>query len=294
MSTAIASMRSVLAGTSRGAAGVTLRSGPDRSLLMIECAGSGGEARMSPAPVLLISQCVGEPFHFQSNLGAGPFCGQALPMDFVVVAPDAPAWCRIATPHRLRFLALSREMARACLQRDADDPLDFGALHARHHRDPMVAQALDAIWHELALGDDTSSLFVEHAVAAVLARLARLAGESRPERPPHHGLTARQCARVIGYMRDNLAHRLPLTELAALVDLSPWHFARAFRARHGMPPHRYLVHLRLERARDLLARSSLSVTEIAAATGYSSQHFARRFRRQIGCTPTAYRHRTRG
>lgn len=294
MSTAIASMRSVLAGTSTGAAGVTLRHAPDRSLLMIESAGSGGEAWMAPVPVLLISQCVGAPFHFQSDLGAGPFCGQALPMDFVVVAPGAPAWCRIATPHRLRFLGVPVEMARACLRRGARDPLDFGVLHARLNRDPVVAQALDAIWHELGLGDDTSGLFVEHAVVAVLARLLRLADEPRPECPRRDGLTARQSDRVLGYMRDNLAHRLPLAELAALVGLSPWHFARAFRERHGMPPHRYLVRLRLETARALLESSSLSVTDIAAATGYSSQHLARRFRRYTGSTPTAYRHRIRG
>lgn len=292
MSTAIASMRPVLAGASGSVVGVTLRTGPDRSLRMIESAGSGGEALMRPVPALLLCQCVGEPFHHDTDLGGGRFSGLALPMDFVVISPGVPAWCRIRGDHRLRVLGVPARLARAHLQRDRDDPLDFGVLHIRQSRDPMVAQALEAIWHELALGDDTSVRFVEHAVTALLARLERLAGET-PDHSRPCSLTARQSARVIEYMRENLSQRLPLAELARVAGLSPWHFARAFRRRLGMPPHRYLVHLRLERARDLLARSSLSVTEIAAVTGYSSQHFARRFRRHVGCTPTAYRHRIR-
>ncbi len=265
------------------------RSAAGLGLEMAESTGEPGEVMALPLQYLVLSQAIGHSFHYRCDLGAGRFSGQGMPLDFVLVMPNAHTWCQINNPHRLRFLGIPLSLARHLLDRSQDDPLDFGVLHTRHNRDPFIAHTLEALWQELARHDRTSQLFLETAVASILARLERLSEQAREHQVCNGGLTARQSARVLDYMREHLAETIALSELAGLVGLSPWHFARAFRQSHGLPPHRYLTRLRLEKARELLEHSHFSITDIAMMTGYSSQHLARHFRHHLGCSPREYR-----
>ena len=81
------------------------------------------------------------------------------------------------------------------------------------------------------------------------------------------GLSGWQQKRLVEFIDEHLAVDLRLSELAALVDLSPYHFARAFKQSFGLPPHRYHVGRRIERAKELLAERS--VTEVALAVGFA-------------------------
>jgi len=70
--------------------------------------------------------------------------------------------------------------------------------------------------------------------------------------------------------------------------MSPFHFARVFRALVGKPPHRYLLEVRLARAARLL-REGLSVTETCFAAGFNNlSYFTRRFRRCYGTAPSQF------
>ncbi|WP_111642857.1 helix-turn-helix domain-containing protein [Marinimicrobium alkaliphilum] len=289
MATAVSSICQLVPGMSSADSHQGQLSVPGLALQMLETTGAPGEVPVPPLPQLVLSQALGHAFRYQCDLGAGRFSGQGLPMDFVVVCPNRSTWCRIDDPHSLRFLGIPLPLARRFLARDTGDPLDFGVLHTRHNRDPYIAHTLEALWQELALGDQASALFAETAVASLVIRLQRLSGQVEHPMLTRGGLAAWQSDRVISYMREHLDRPVSLSELAALVDLSPWHFARAFRESHGQPPHRFFVQLRLEKARELLAHSRLPVTDIALRTGYSSQHLARHFRHCWGCTPSDYR-----
>jgi AraC family transcriptional regulator len=83
---------------------------------------------------------------------------------------------------------------------------------------------------------------------------------------------------------------ITLDALAAAVNLSPYHFARAFRATTGMTPHAFVTEQRLIVARDLLLRGDASVTEVAFSVGFSNvSHFRRLFRQRYGLTPAGLR-----
>jgi len=87
----------------------------------------------------------------------------------------------------------------------------------------------------------------------------------------------------------------PVARLARVSELSAAHFARAFKAAFGVPPHRYLLTRRIERATALLRESDLPITEIALQTGWASLGtFGRNFRDITGETPGGLRARWRG
>jgi AraC family transcriptional regulator len=121
-----------------------------------------------------------------------------------------------------------------------------------------------------------------------LLRLERTA--SAAARPVRGGLPAWQQKRVAEFIEEHLAEEISLAALAELVDLSLYHFARAFTQSFGVPPHRYHMARRMDLARSLLQMPALSVTQIGSRTGFrETSSFTRAFRKITGLTPTEYR-----
>ncbi len=81
-----------------------------------------------------------------------------------------------------------------------------------------------------------------------------------------------------------------MAELATRLGVSPDKLERNFRAELGVSPNGYYRRLRLKRAADLLAHSSLAVRDVALACGFASMSsFARAFREEHGHAPKATR-----
>jgi len=96
--------------------------------------------------------------------------------------------------------------------------------------------------------------------------------------------------RVTEYIQQNLDKDLTLGELAAVVYMSPYHFARLFKGSTGVPPHRFVVRQRIARARRVLATPEQSIAEISRLVGFRTpSHFTTVFRDVLGVTPEAYR-----
>ena len=86
----------------------------------------------------------------------------------------------------------------------------------------------------------------------------------------------------------------PVQRLARVSGVSAAHFARSFKEAFGVPPHRYLLTRRIERAKALLREADLSITEIAFQTGWKSLGtFGRTFRDVTGESPGEIRARAR-
>ena len=93
-------------------------------------------------------------------------------------------------------------------------------------------------------------------------------------------------------MREDVRGELSLGEFAQTVNLSVWRLCHIFKSDVGMPPIRYLRLLRMERAKDLLESSFLSVKEIAYQVGLNDEsHFVRDFKSTYGFSPALYRSR---
>ena len=112
----------------------------------------------------------------------------------------------------------------------------------------------------------------------------------QPSSPPRGVLDLGLRQRLVDYVERHLAEPIPVERLAKLSGLSRYHFCRSFRRSFGLPPHRFHVLRRIERAKRLLSNAALSVTAIAFDVGFSeASSFATTFRKLVGQTPTGYR-----
>jgi AraC family transcriptional regulator len=104
------------------------------------------------------------------------------------------------------------------------------------------------------------------------------------------GLTANKLRQVTEFIGENYSQDLKLAEMAQVAGMSSFHFAREFKRTTGTTPHQYLIKLRVERAKALLAKNDLPLIEVGLRSGFSHQsHFTRLFRRFTGTTPHSYR-----
>ena len=110
--------------------------------------------------------------------------------------------------------------------------------------------------------------------------------EQQPALNPKGGLSARGARRVQEFLNENFTRKLSLAEMAAVCGLSPYHFMRAFSRTFGMPPHQYVLSLRLDFAESLLADSRMTIADIAHLAGFSSQsHFTTVMKKYRQVTP---------
>ena len=112
---------------------------------------------------------------------------------------------------------------------------------------------------------------------------------SASQPPARGGLAPWQQRVVTGYIEEHLTEAIPLATLAGLVRLSSYYFCRAFKQSLGVPPHRYHINRRIERAKHMLLEREQSVTHIGLALGFGeTSSFSAAFRKATGTTPTGY------
>ncbi|MFT3985363.1 MAG: AraC family transcriptional regulator [Lachnospiraceae bacterium] len=99
-----------------------------------------------------------------------------------------------------------------------------------------------------------------------------------------------QIARAKARIDQNLQEPFTITELAEYCEISPTYFKRIFKECFGVQPHRYLIQKRLEKSREMLAQTDLSILHISEAQGFvSSSRFSEIFKKEYGYLPSAYR-----
>ncbi|WP_349962080.1 AraC family transcriptional regulator [Rhizobium sp. ZPR3] len=137
-----------------------------------------------------------------------------------------------------------------------------------------------------------NELYLDSLVTLFSAHLLRTYASNMRQIPsPRGGLSAKSARRVEEYLRERFTEKVHVAELAAVAGISPNHFIVRFAKTFGMPPHRYLINLRLDLAEKLLVEGEIAIAEIAYMTGFSDQsHLATTMKRYRGRTPTELRY----
>ena len=187
---------------------------------------------------------------------------------------------------RLAHLYVSPERFAASAVALLDrEPRELQLRESTFLEDPQLAaqfrQLVTLDWSEPGERLLTSSLAHEMVDHVLLTQVGQRQGLKLKG-----GLAPHLRRRLVEYIEQHLDQPLALGELARLVALSEYHFARMFSTSFGLPPHRYVLQRRLLRARELLQHSALPLGEIALACGFASaSHFSNRFRQAFGAAP---------
>lgn len=144
---------------------------------------------------------------------------------------------------------------------------------------------------ELAGAATSNELYLDSLVTLFGVHLLRTyTRRGKQSVPPKGGLSPNSARRVREYLSENFTQKVHVAELASVAGVSPNHFIVRFARTFGVPPHRYLINLRLDFAEKLLVDGKLPIAEVAHLTGFSDQsHLAVTMKRYRGRTPTELR-----
>jgi AraC family transcriptional regulator len=152
--------------------------------------------------------------------------------------------------------------------------------------DPQVSYICQALWAESQAGYPLGRLFGDSLAIALTACLLQRYSTTPSASPPPGKLPPRAWKNVVSYVEEHLQDDISLEDMARIARLSPFHFSRCFKAMSGTSPHQYVIERRVERARELLTKSNLSLSQIAIESGFSDQsHLTRHMKRLLGLTP---------
>lgn len=139
----------------------------------------------------------------------------------------------------------------------------------------------------IAMEKSTSPLERESRFLWTLAQMVMRYADDRPYLAPV-GQEHSVVQRIQDYLRANYADTISLEQLAYIANLKPLRLLRVFRKEVGLPPHAYLVQVRVTRAKVLLSMA-VPIAQVAADTGFTDQsHLTRHFKRLVGVTPRQY------
>jgi AraC family transcriptional regulator len=163
--------------------------------------------------------------------------------------------------------------------------------------DPVVMRIAQQIEEELLVGNPHGAIFgqvASHLLAVwVVWKYGYPEWGARVEKA--RTLAPSILRRLIKYIDVRLSEPISLHDLASHAGFSEYHFCRAFRHATGLPPHRFLIARRLEKARGFLKAGQMSVQDVAVAVGFSSaSQLGFHFRKHLGVNPSRYRRNETG
>jgi AraC family transcriptional regulator len=223
---------------------------------------------------------------------AGRFGSREMNGDMAWIVPPGVEhsihWNRRAA---LLHLYLDDQFFKSTLE-DAPDSASSKLSPSLLVRDPFLVQIGKELYRELQFGS-INELFTKSVATLTAVHLIR-SYSSKPNALPvfRGGLGPARERKVRQYIQEHLDQPLSLDELAKIAVISPNYFISLFHQSTGMTPHKYVLHQRVEHAKELLAITKLSLIEIAHKCGFPDQsQFTTTFRRHVGITPGQYRRR---
>jgi len=254
----------------------------------VACEGEGRGEYVSEAPrLVVVLDQVGEGgLHVMAAPGRGESHRLSRREPLSYVPAGLKVWSRTENIRRLTHLDLHFDMS--VLGSRFMEGLDLQGMDRPRLKfsDDRLLSLARLIAAECRTSGNLHDLYGESLMAALFVGLLQAepqADRRRGQLPPH------QLRRVIDYIEEHCGRVIRLQELAELAGLSVTHFCSAFKASTGVPPHKWQMRARVDRAKTLLAGSEITLAAAAAMAGFSDQaHLTRVFRQVVGTTPAAW------
>jgi AraC family transcriptional regulator len=167
------------------------------------------------------------------------------------------------------------------------DPRNISLVDRVGFNDPLLKPLLCSMFNEIRAPGVASRLLLDALLRAFILKLVRDHSTVKARLiPSRDELAPYRLRHVLAFIEAHLAEDISLSDLAALSGNSLYHFSRGFRRATGLPPYRYLVERRIERAKILLQQPFLPLAEVARQCGFNSQRqFGTMFTRFAGISP---------
>lgn len=209
------------------------------------------------------------------------------PGDIAIIPADVSQRCNWNASAEFAILAIEP----ALLQQVGQDLVDPDRIQLiprfMSESDVLIQGIFSAVKEELECGKIGGDLLIDRLRTTLGIHLLRNYCTTQPKLSSYaNGLSKSKLQQVTEYINSHLDQDLKLIELAAIAQISPYHFLRLFKQSLGITPHQYILQRRIERAKSLLQHGQLSIADIAVSVGFCDRsHMTRCFKRIVGVTP---------
>jgi AraC family transcriptional regulator len=258
---------------------------------------AGSEIALAPQPYHLIPMVIGGLTDCVQRRGSQSYRSMVRPGTIMIVPAGVASYFNCSKDHRTSTTQIPTELLEDAaqelgLQRIASPEL----LSVFESRDTTIASLITICLDELPRpSHPAQALIVGSCSYALAAHLVRTFDSRKPivSKQPT-SLDRHKLEAVLEYIESNMSISIGLAEVAAVANVSRFHFSRLFKASTGLSPMAYVERSRIDRSKALLRAGSLRLAEVAAATGFADQsHFIRRFHLHTGITPGQYERESR-
>lgn len=206
-----------------------------------------------------------------------------------IVPPGIPHVIHFNRPATLIHLYLNEVFFQNMVE-EAPARVQVSLIPSLLVRDSLLVELAKTL-HRESLDGHLSTMFTQSVAALTATHLVRSYSNRIPAAASiRGGMGPSRERRVLAYIEQHLDESITLEELARVAEVSPNYLIALFRQSMGMPPHKYMVQMRIERAYALLKQKEFTLLEVAQRCGFHDQsQFTTVFRRYAGITPGHFR-----
>lgn len=249
-----------------------------------------------PWPEYAIALCLApRPHRIHQVVGDRRYTGLYSKGDISITPAHVPASYQAEGDDHYLHIQIPTQLLQSVAEQSTElDPNLVELVTQFRVRDPQLEQTMQLLRAELHKGGGwIGQLYIESLANVLAVHLLREYSTRQPRVETYEGgLGDRKLLQVSEYIGANLDQGIKLADLAAVAGVSQYHFSRLFKQSLGISPHQYVLQQRVERAKELLKGSKLTIADIALQCGFNSQsHLGKYFREFTGVTPSRYRKR---
>ena len=264
------------------------------NLRVLEVQHTTSEWTIPPLENHCIMVQLGPAVDVSASIGGESFTQSVKPGDCIIVpAGMSLSWQQLkTTPNRMLLLYLHPDFLRNIAELI---DVDYGQISIAPQfgiRDDHIRHVGLSLRCELKQSNVIGRHYAESLAQVLAMQLVRRYSYLKDLQMSHGGMAPRKLRKAIEFINENLdkEQTVALAAVAGAVQMSYFHFTRAFKQSTGVTPNVYITEQRIERAKKLLSETEFPIADIALRTGFASQsHFTTTFRKFVWNTPKAFR-----